>query len=81
MSSQVEKQTDSNQFISEMYFALQEFEMEASIKQELHQQKLGKIEQVRREMSWEQEQCRLQLEKIRSRCVSGGRGWGWWYMD
>ena len=46
--------------------------MDAAIKKELQQQTQDKITQVKKELAWEQEKCRLALDKLRSRYIVGG---------
>ena len=45
--------------------------MDAAIKKELQQQTQDKITQVKKELAWEQEKCRLALDKLRSRYIVG----------
>ena len=46
---------------------IQEFELDAEIKEELERQKREKISVVLKEMAWEEEKYRIALDKIRSR--------------
>ena len=48
--------------------------MDAAIKKELQQQTQDKITQVKKELAWEQEKCRLALDKLRSRYITQESG-------
>ena len=58
--------SDKMHSINSLLF-IQEFELDAEIKEELERQKREKISVVLKEMAWEEEKYRIALDKIRSR--------------
>jgi len=50
--------------------ARQEFEMDKQIIEELKQQRQDALDAVSKEMAYEEEKCRITLEKVKSRFVN-----------